>query len=534
MMMGKRRIVTYCPKGLLLCHYTCYSITNAVYSARMFSRCLRPSDILYACCLALSLLLFGLFCYAAFSDYFWGDEAVSLQFVSRSYADLSRIVLVETHPPLYYFLLKLLTDGGQFVLGGDVTLLHLSKFVSLLPWALLLLLCVTYIRRKYGRFVSAFCALQLFAAPSFFTYALEIRMYSWALLFVTLAFLACEELLERPKSRAWVVFTLTSAAAAYTQYFAGVAVGILYGYLVLAAIRCRELRMPLACSALACFMLYAPWLPVVLKQVQDVAEDFWIPEITLGVLKGVCCFAAGSMKRLMLIAGIAGLGFVASVAVHRGGGGRILRALALPVLLVVAGCLLSWMMRPIFVSRYMFPTLFCLWLGVAQALSSMQRGVVVRCVAYGLALLLTGVNLRSLDGEWDGERKRHGAYKELVQMLEQNQDARWLCAPGVGGCGIITYWTGKPTYLMQRVRPDGWLAKGFGDLIVSTPTPEAVCALLHSDDRPLYLLAQAPPEGVQEHSSADELAEGAGLRLHLERRMFIGLGNVCIYRVTAP
>ncbi|MGN0837043.1 MAG: hypothetical protein ACI4OS_06335 [Akkermansia sp.] len=501
----------------------------------MSFRYLRFTDILYVCCILLSLSLFALFCRAAFNDFFWYDEAATLRFMSKPFAELPNIVLADTHPPLYYFILKILVDVVQFVSGGRAELVHLAKFVSLLPWVLLLIFCVTYLRRKYGRFVSAFCAVQLFIAPSFFTYALEIRMYSWAFFFVTLAYFACEEVLERPRRGAWVAFTLASLAAAYTHYFAGVAVGILYGYLFFAAIRRRELRMPLFWSALVCFLCYVPWLPVWMRQVRYVQNGFWIPEISLHSLWEMYFFAIRSIKHLLVIVAIVCLGPVWSIAMHRAGDGerRILRALALPLLLIVAGCVLSWLLRPIFAARYMFPSLCGLWIGVALALSSMRRDRIFRGIAYVLAILMTILNLRLLRREWRYEREKEMAHAELVQMLEQNSDARWVCIPTTYVSVLVAYLSGRPTYLLKRIAPNGWVTVSFGNLLVSTQLGE-VERLLHNDDRPLYLIAHDPPPGETEQAQTREFAEKTGLRLHLEKKMFMSVGDVWIYRVTAP
>lgn len=242
--------------------------------------------VFYAICLAAAVCGVGLQIYAAFGEGVWVDEAFSLALILHPYGEVVSLTAQDVHPPLYYLILKFVVDAAQTLFPGSSAIVS-AKLVSVVPFALLLLLAVTKVRKRWGNFVSGMFCVCLIGMPHLIAYGVEIRMYSWALFFVTWSFLCVCDIADMGKSRAWVLFVVSSLMASYTHYFACVAAA--FGYLALLVYFARRrdkaaLKRWLVASALT-VAGYFPWLLVLLQQLRKVSADYWIEKITWDTLK---------------------------------------------------------------------------------------------------------------------------------------------------------------------------------------------------------------------------------------------------------
>ena len=157
------------------------------------------------------------------------------------------------------------------------------KLVSVLPYFFMLAYGLFFLRKKFGTFVMGLFLFCVLSMPQMSAYTVEMRMYSLALLFVTAA------------SFRWnghfAALTLYGLAAAYTQYFACVAVVMVYGYLFLwFLVRRRRsggqnedagkvLRNLVICVLIS-VLAYLPWLFVLVSQAAHLAESGRLCEIS--------------------------------------------------------------------------------------------------------------------------------------------------------------------------------------------------------------------------------------------------------------
>ncbi len=394
--------------------------------------------------LGLSLLMLGKSLMLCFSNDIWYDELFTVGMVEHSYGELLRFTAADVHPPLYYCIVKVFTDLCKPIVSGMGTVIP-AKIVSVLPYFILLLYAVTLLRKRFGLFVGGSFLFCVTAMPQLSAYTVEVRMYGWALLFVTAAFLHAGELIEngtdKKKALHGAALVLYGLAAAYTQYFACVAVVMVYLWVLLAfwfrdRRRIREWLFYVAVSVIC----YAPWLFVLAGQLGAVRENYWILPLTWRSLGGcvkflmkpafaddrvstvlaVVLFSAylGLWCRWMLKLyhnrrekgkstengereengkkGVNGENREDPAAVMRTdsdeGTKRFLVATAgIGVLagLVLFGFTASFLIRPIFVYRYMIPALGCFWLGFALCLDdALQRPkagwIVILIVIIGL------------------------------------------------------------------------------------------------------------------------------------------------------
>ncbi len=336
--------------------------------------------------LAAAALLF-LVCYLSlcFNNNIWTDEAFTIELLHADFAGIIHGTASDVHPPLYYLIAKC------FVLVFGSSLLSL-KIVSIIP----MLLCMTWgaaiVWKRFGFHTALAFDFLLGVIPCTMEYAVQVRMYSWAIFFITFMGLwAYEAYLER-KWRYFAGVVLTSAAAAYTHYFAFVSAILIYGFLFLAlalapaaadgsgsaaasgewavpgercgkripGARAKGLRQWLL-SVCASLLLFAPWIPYMRLQVKGVSKNYWITEITGETVKEFFPFLfdmdipGTTVIWLALVA--AGIAAAVLMIVRREcrEGMFALLCLLTPVLTAVTGVVASNLLRPVFIVRYLLP-----------------------------------------------------------------------------------------------------------------------------------------------------------------------------------
>jgi len=128
------------------------------------------------------MLVLGIIFFAsgAFHSGLWFDESYTVGLMNQNFIDLCKAATYDVHPLGYYIILRLFA----YVFGNSIISLRLF---SVLGAALLASLGYTHIRRDFGAKTGIWFSFFVITMPSTFKYALQIRMYTWAPLFVTLA-----------------------------------------------------------------------------------------------------------------------------------------------------------------------------------------------------------------------------------------------------------------------------------------------------------------------------------------------------------
>ncbi len=346
--------------------------------------------------LAVSVILLGRSVALCFSRDIWYDELFTVGMIEHSYGDLIAFTARDVHPPLYYCIVKLIVDLCKLI-SAQTDPVAAAKLVSTLPYFGLLCYSVTLIRKSFGMFTGGLFFFCLIAMPQLSAYTVEVRMYSWALLFVTAAFLHAYEMLtakgEKGRRIHAAAFVLYGIAAAYTQYFACVAVVMIYLCVLLVFFlrdrgRIREWLLWVGISVAA----YLPWLVILYRQITAVRENYWILPLTWRSLGGCVKFlmkpaftndTVNTVLAVVLAAGYAAVFAGCGWRYKLEHNGRVFEkgadnqhfipaAAGLAVLAGVVGFgfAASMIFRPIFVYRYMIPAVGCFWLCFALCMNS--------------------------------------------------------------------------------------------------------------------------------------------------------------------
>lgn len=166
------------------------------------------------CGTILYLLLLG-------GKYIWADEAYTFAILRHSYSEMCHITAGDVHPPLYYILLKFFIQPFGYSQAA-------AKVFSIVPYLMILIMGGIQTKKLFGKKVS-FLFMGLFLLfPALLQYAVEIRMYSLAALFVFLCGVYAYRCYEINHLSDWCILLISGIGACYTHYFAMVSVGIIY------------------------------------------------------------------------------------------------------------------------------------------------------------------------------------------------------------------------------------------------------------------------------------------------------------------
>lgn len=326
-----------------------------------------------------------------FNNNVWTDEAFTVELLKdfHSFREIAAYTASDVHPPLYYWILHVFTE----VFGIHLLLL---KCLSIVPMLLTMVLGITFVAKRYGCKSGVLYILMVGVLPCTMEYAVQVRMYSWALLFVSLCGVAAYCAYEQGRKRDWLTLVLAGTAAAYTHYFAFVAVIWIYGFLFLALCIRQPKRLLLWLGSVAAsFLLYLPWLFSLMSQIKGVSNSYWIEEITGEVILSYFdwLFEADlpyATQLMQLLFGIALISLVYRMIRKREAGRLLPGLLALLVLIGTAatGIIVSNLMRPVFIARYLLPSVGLLAFFFAVAMKDLEKkaylSLLVFCMLLGL------------------------------------------------------------------------------------------------------------------------------------------------------
>lgn len=205
----------------------------------------------------------------------WGDEAFS---ANTAHKDVDGILQVlyywDNHPPLYYYWLKLF--GTLF--GYKVPVFHLA---SLVPFAIGIVLALTVIRKHFGMLPATFFVMISGLGQACLEYNLEVRMYALAFLCVMGCFYCSYRVIADGSRKTWIGMVLWALGAAYSHYYALVAVGIMMFFTGVAVwIKYRGKTWRKGVLAIVAFLIgYAPWLYFFYAGLKNVSRGWWMTEI---------------------------------------------------------------------------------------------------------------------------------------------------------------------------------------------------------------------------------------------------------------
>jgi hypothetical protein len=312
----------------------------------------------------------------------WNDEALSLWFSDRSYAFLwAESGRVETHPPLYYTLLK----AWRSVFGSSNAALRFPSALASIATVAAIYAAGRAIGGAGSRGLHYALVAGLLAAlwRMQIEFAQEARAYAFWSLGVSLILAGALPVLMRPLEAGRPLPHLARRApallGAYAMLAAGMAMsmwshnlgtisvavagGSLIVWWAMMTGRNRGLFINLAVTALVATALYAPNVPTLLMQMQKVSSGFWLeaPEpgpliwLFIRVLSQPAPISLNIRIAAPLLAIVLAIGLFGLWRVSRLGGGRdhapalfVAAMLGGPLMIMVA---LTYLVQPVLLPR---------------------------------------------------------------------------------------------------------------------------------------------------------------------------------------
>jgi uncharacterized membrane protein len=214
----------------------------------------------------------------------WSDEVYTKSMLTGRLPDMYDKFRNDLHPPLYYLGLRMFTT----VFGLNVIVLRLFSVLGVLAT-----LTLGYFagRRIFGKPGALIYCLMMLSLPMLAFHSHEGRMYTWAVFSVTGVFIYSCLFMRSANNRYLVLLFVFTLMAMYTHYYSMIAAFMANGFVFLYMLLTKNKKwIAHLSSVLLAALLYLPWLPMFLVQINRVQHAFWAPDVNFNTVIA-CLFA---------------------------------------------------------------------------------------------------------------------------------------------------------------------------------------------------------------------------------------------------
>ena len=371
----------------------------------------------------------------------WFDEAYSIMLAKQSIGQLLHLTSLDTHPPLYYLLLK-----------GWASLFGWSEFALRSLSVLALGGAVAFAGLTVRRMFNARAALMILPfvafAPFLLRYGFEVRMYALAsFIGIAATYVLISALETKDKDKKWKMFSLYSvllALGVYTLYYIAV---LWIAHVVWLFWRTRGDKQPLfkqpwALAIGGAAVLFLPWLPTFVSQLTNGALAPISQPLTMDNLTGIISFmftyqASWQLTGLLSLIILFVIIVVTYLSVRAfsmvsAKQKNYLVLLALYGLVPIAIVALISLVRPMYVERYLAHVLIgvYLYIGAVVWLGTQKASKCLQAAGAGVfVVLLIGIMQLVQVGNYNFQRLQTPAVKEVARTVgECSRDQTVLAA----------------------------------------------------------------------------------------------------------
>lgn len=260
-----------------------------------------------------------------------------------------------------------------------------QKVATILPMTGVLVIGATLIRKEFGNRTSLLFLLFITCISCTMEFSVQVRMYSIALLFVTVCGFYAYKAFFSGQWKDFLIFALNGVFAAYTHYFAFVSIVVITGFLLLAILLWNRKRIAAwGISAVGMVVLYLPWMPYFIRQVTSVEQGYWIPEITAQTVWDYFVWTfnlelvPGMVFVFLILLKAASVFNTISIEKYKEKTDIFaLICMLVPTLTMILGVVASVIRQPIYRDQYILPALGFLALFFGIALRKSKRWVIV-------------------------------------------------------------------------------------------------------------------------------------------------------------
>jgi hypothetical protein len=334
---------------------------------------------------------------------------------SSSYQDIISATALDVHPPLYYVIIKTIFNLFYF-LKIPFNEVILGKIVSLLPVGLLLLFNFTEIRKKFDWLSTGIFTIFIVTMPYLLFYAFVIRMYTWALLFVTLTFYYAYKVTIESNIKNYALLTIFGILSAYTHYISLYNSVVIYLLLLIYFIVKNKGEIKkLLLSIVICIVSYLPWILTVLKET-DISNQSSIHaqlsslSAVLHMLWSILSYSGeASVTGILLLVSISFL-LIYSLYQKNVKLGFINLGMVVLIIAIVITIILSVSIRDLANVQYLYPSLGCFYMMISLLLSKTYSK---KKIFFPLLLIFLIVGLCNVTALIGGEKENEAVFLEI-------------------------------------------------------------------------------------------------------------------------
>ena len=237
---------------------------------------IEKKDILHIAIIVIGMIFLAI---PIFHSNLWFDECYSVAICNHTFKEIWTIGANDVHPILYYWVLHII----NLIFGNNIMMYRIFSWGCA---CLIGMLGFTHIRKDFGKNVGLLFSFFSLFLPTITVYAGELRMYTFAMLLVTVMCIYAYRIYKNEGKRQiknWILFAIFSLASAYTHYYGLMAAGIvnliIFTHLVRKVWKTKEFIYDMKAfiiSAVVQIILYIPWVVSLLLQMSQVSKGFWI------------------------------------------------------------------------------------------------------------------------------------------------------------------------------------------------------------------------------------------------------------------
>ena len=370
----------------------------------------------------------------------WFDEAYSIMVANTSIGQLINLTAVDTHPPLYYIVLKLWAS----IFGwSELALRSLSVIASASAVFVGLLL----IRRLFDVRSALITIPFVMLAPFLLRYAFEIRMYALAsLICISATFVLILAIESKNKMRQWILYSIYAVLVAigvYTLYYTVLLWLAHFVYLVWLTKKNKQacIRSPWLLAYAGSIVLFLPWMPTFISQISNGALAPISQPLTVENLLGIVSFqflyrpfwqldAIWSLVFIALISGLIYLGIKAKKKKKKPEKKYILLLLAYFLIPIIILTIVS-IFRPMYVERYLAHVSIAMILlsAVIVAIANRNGKLITRLLSIAVFSILFAGTVRLVEvGNFNFQRLQTPQIDSAVASIDCSDGQTVLAA----------------------------------------------------------------------------------------------------------
>lgn len=342
--------------------------------------------ILYSLIFLSAIVMISL----VFNDAIYGDEGYTMWILKKDFIGMTIETAKDVHPPLYYYICKILT----IIFGYSATVVRLA---SVIPAILTNIFIVQKSEKLFGKnsfFISIMFILLFSFIPRAFLINVELRMYSMAAFFVTCSGVYAYEVYKHNKGiKSTALFILSSLLAAYTHYYAALTVVFIYLALMVSLIIKKRENYKFCLKIVVITLIgYLPWLPVFYYRFAVVKNGgWWLESFSINnIVSSIKYLYSGDFAQILMIIVFM---IIVGIIYYNCSKKRDIDSIAAMLMIgcfsltIIVGIICSFLLRPMFLDRYMYPGVGLLLLGVCIALTKIEHKDLITLILFSTLIL---------------------------------------------------------------------------------------------------------------------------------------------------